>query len=506
MRKTIKTLLLTLLIIMFSVSGISADGPSTTAGQGGRVVTINVDTNTPDPVAAPAIADTENVPSENTTETVGYTTTTTKVSGDTTTQKIEKPGTTTEVEYNKETGITTAQTSTEYGATTKTVIDNNTGITTIETINNDDSKVYTVVDHNASVSVSTQTDPEGKVTVVTKDLKTGISTALTYNDDDTQTKVITVPIGSEVPKDLVEYDVALTQTENTTKKSGTVTLTLDTLRQSSCTIADVFTLTVDENGEVLVKTQQKIVELTKIPNALDEKSFDVEPVQSNEITLVPRDDILTKIDDNLKANSIDYIPEDAYMSDFYELQVYLKDDASKTPTHEGLQFCVELPEYITEDVDPEKCGVVHYVQDEGIYEFVQADEVNIEDKTMTFTLRSTSPISYVIKYKDTEPATPTKAKCIIHWFTLLSIIIYIIASLLIHDKKKGFRLINIIELIVAVVLTIIGHELWCYIMLAIALIVMLIMIILIKNANKDDDDEEEENKQEVEFKSKKVSK
>ena len=493
MKKTIKTLLITLLIMMFSMTGIYAAGPSTTAGEGGRVVTINVDTNNPDPVSA-GIPSLDNVPTETTTEEKGYTTIETVVEGEVTTQTVVKPGASADIVINKDTGITTVETVTEYGSTSKTEIDNNTGITTTETTNKDGSTVVTVVDNNTNTSVSTQTAADGEVTTVTKDLTTGISVAMSDNNDGSQTKIVTVPIGSEVPEDLKQYDVELTQTENTTEKNGTETITLNALRESSCVVADVYTITVNDEGETLVKTQQKVVELTEIPKALDDRSYEVEPVQSNEITLVPKNDVLDQIDDSLKAGSISYISEDSYMSDFYELQVYLVDDEGKTLTHEGLQFCVELPEYITDDVDSDKCGVVHYVQTENTYEFVQADDVDTVNKTMTFTLRSTSPISYVIKYKNSEPAEPVKAKCIIHWFTLISIILYIIASLLVHNKKKGFRIICIIEFVIALILTIIGHELWCYIMFAIMLIVMLIMIILIKNANKDDEDEEEEEK------------
>lgn len=475
-----KITLLTIFIVLLSITTISA-APSTTAGNGGLISTITPSVGGSD-ILSEKTPDLNNIPSSETKQEIGFTTLDTKVNDQEVIQNIVKPGINSDVVINKQTGITTIDTVTEYGSSTKTIINNNTGITTTNTVKKDGTTIDTIKDINDGISTTIETKKDGHQTTTVTSLDTGVSTSTSLNEDGSTKKVIIVPSGAPAPEGLTT-----TQTNNVTSEINGSPLTLNIENAMTVFVADVFELKVNEQGEELISSTQKYVEITKIPLALDEKSKETEDIRSKEITLVPKDEIITKIDKSKLAPSVSYITKDSYMSDFYELQVYLKDGDQKELTHEGLQVTIKLPEYITDDVDDTRSGVVHYEQEEGIYEFVLFDNINYETKEVTFTLRSTSPISYVFKYKTNEALDDVVVrKCYIHWIILLTILIYVVAALLIVNKKKHLKYASLLEALISTLLALYTKELWCMVMMIIALLVIVIMTLLIKKANKEE--------------------
>lgn len=476
-----KTVLLTIFIVLLSITTISA-APSTEAGNGGKIVTVKTTHDKTD-LTVNDIHKLERLPDENIEIESGYTTTKIIADKDQVREEIVKPGVSSTIVLDKKTEIAVIETTTEYDTYTKTTIYSKSGVTSTYIKRKDGSAIHLVKDENKGTSTSIETDKNGKITTVTTDLETGVSTSISENDDGSIKKVIIVPHDAPAPEGLIT-----THDTNKTEVSDGKPVTINLKREFTVFLADEFTFKVTKDEEELISSKQKYIELTKIPLALDEKSFEVEDIRSNTITLVPKDNVLDQIDKKLFAGSMNYISKDSYMSDFYELQVYLKEGDKKEVTHEGVEVSIHLPEYVTEDIDVTRSGVVHYEQNENIYEFVLFDDINVEDQTVKFTLRSTSPISYVFRYNSQEEVV---SKCYIHWIILLTILIYIIAALLIVNKKKHLKYANLLEALISILLALYTRELWCIVMTIIALLVIVIMTIIIKNANKEDEEEQE---------------
>lgn len=472
-----KKLFLRFLITLITFNGLLAKieaQVSMTAGNGGDIISIEVNPNTSNINYMP-----DSKPNESYTTYKNQTSTTITVNqdSDSYTVTIAKPGINTNMTVNNETGIINALTTTEYGTTIKTELNKNTGTTSSIEINSKGEVIKTIIDYNKQESVATKELTDGSIVVTTIDLTNGVSEAVKELKNDIgeiiSTKTVTTPTGSEVIGSII----------NNKDRDFTVLVA-----------SVVETTTNKTTGEIVSKKEfEKYIELTKLENALDFNSFNANETRSNVINLVPSENVVSKIPEAIKAQSINEIPEYSYASDFYELQAYFKDDiGNKEVTHEGLRITVYIPEYITDNVDAENCGVIHYEQSEDVYEYIAADNVDVEAKTMTFTLRSTSPISYVISYLSddvVESACPNKHIVL----AIIAVILFLIGAILNLMNSIGFyKLVQVLlSIVYAVYLFITKHCYICKYILISMIILLAINIIIYIVSDKDDDDDEE---------------
>ena len=89
---------------------------------------------------------------------------------------------------------------------------------------------------------------------------------------------------------------------------------------------------------------------------------------------------------------------------FYDMGVY--DKASGEEVHNGLTFKVKLQQ-ITDRT--EEVGLIHYSLNRGM-EYVKANSFSAKDATAEFTLKDSSPVMFIIRYKDGQTAAYNPSK------------------------------------------------------------------------------------------------
>lgn len=122
----------------------------------------------------------------------------------------------------------------------------------------------------------------------------------------------------------------------------------------------------------------------------------------------------TKDLEKILSENSQKLPDNAYIIEgFFDINV--KDLATGEPTGQGVTFAVYLNEISS---TTEEIGAIHYSKTKG-FEYIKAGSFDKSSKIAVFTLEDTSPVAFVISYKnkttgDNTPSVPTSNRVVVN--------------------------------------------------------------------------------------------